>query len=100
MKVCEHGVPFNKYCTKCGALENEANPIIRFAFQITEAQKERADRIFNQYGLRRAVFAKILDEVLDIVEEEGPAALGILLAGTVKPSDIIPTMHRAREVNK
>lgn len=72
--------------------------IIRFAFEITEEQRARADRVFSQYGLRRAIFSRILDDVLDIVENHGPAALGLLLANEVKPRDIIPTMNKAARV--
>ena len=72
--------------------------IIRFAFEITEEQRERADRVFTQYGLRRAIFSKILDEVCDIVEQHGPAALGLLMANEVKPREIIPSMNKATRV--
>jgi predicted O-methyltransferase YrrM len=67
----------------------------RFSFEITEEQKNRADRLLAQYGLRKAVFCNILDDVLDIIEEHGGAALGLLLTGATKPRDIIPTMCQA-----
>jgi len=72
--------------------------IRRFSFEITEAQKARADRLLNQYGLRRAIFSAILDDVLDMIESYGPVSLGILMSGAVKPRDIIPTMQQAEEV--
>jgi hypothetical protein len=67
----------------------------RFIFEITEAQKERADRLLATYGLRKAVFSHILDDVLDILEEFGGASLGLLITGKCKPRDIIPTMKNA-----
>ena len=81
-------------------MSNPEEYIPRFAFQVKQSLKDRADRVFNQYGMRRAIFEKILEEVLDIIEEEGPMAIGILIAKDVKPSDVIPTLHKAKEVNK
>ena len=71
----------------------------RFSFEISEEQNKRWSKLVPQYGLKKAVFSRILDEVMDIVEEEGPAALGILISGRVKPSDIIPVLNEAREVS-
>jgi len=67
----------------------------RFSFEITEAQKERADRLLTTYGLRKAVFSNILDDVLDLLEEYGGASLGLLITGKCKPRDILPTMKQA-----
>lgn len=67
----------------------------RFLFEITEEQKQRADRLLSTYGLRKAVFSNILDDVLDLIEEYGGSALGIMLSGHAKPRDIIPIMKKA-----
>lgn len=67
----------------------------RFSFEITEAQKERADRLLANYGLRKAVFNHILDDVLDLIEVYGGASLGLLITGKCKPRDILPTMKQA-----
>lgn len=71
----------------------------RFSFEITEEQRMRADRYLDTYGLRRAVFSKILDDVLDIIEEFGGPALGVLMSSD-KPRDIIPSLKRADEVGR
>lgn len=72
----------------------------RFSFEITELQKVRADRLLTHYGLRKAIFGHILDDVLDMVEEYGGAALGILMSGKCKPRDILPTMKEAEKGGK
>lgn len=77
---------------------NEYKP--RFSFEITDEQKIRADRLISVYGLRKAVFGKILDDVLDMIENYGGVAIGVIMSDTVKPRDIIPSMKQAEEVGK
>jgi hypothetical protein len=64
----------------------------KFAFEITPEQRARADKLLSQYGVRRAIFSNILDDVLDVLEEFGGAALGLMMAGRVKPREILPTI--------
>lgn len=72
----------------------------RFLFEITEAQKERADRVISQYGLRKAIFSPILDDVLDLIEEYGGVAIGVIISAKIKPREILPSMKRAEEQGK
>lgn len=72
----------------------------RFSFEITEAQKERADRVLFTYGLRKAVFGQILDDVLDLVETYGGVALGVIMSGKIKPRDVLPTLKEAEKKGK
>lgn len=72
----------------------------RFSFEISEEQKKRTDLILDQYGLRKAIFGYILDDVLDMIEEYGGVAIGVLMSGKVRPRDVIPSMKRAEEVGK
>lgn len=72
----------------------------RFSFEISEEQKKRADRILTQYGLRKAIFSPILDDILDMIEEYGGVAIGVLMSGRVKPRDVIPTMKKVEEVGR
>lgn len=67
----------------------------RFLFEITVEQKARADRLLTQHGLRKAIFSPILDDVLDIVEQYGGVAIGVLMSGAAKPRDIIPALKQA-----
>ena len=72
----------------------------RFSFEITEEQKQRADNLLATYGLRKAIFQPILDDVLDMIEEYGGIAIGVMMSGKLKPRDVIPSMKRAEEAGK
>jgi len=72
----------------------------RFVFEITEEQKQRADKLLTTYGLRKAIFGAVLDDVLDLIEDYGGVAIGVLMSGTVKPRDILPRMKETEEVGK
>jgi hypothetical protein len=72
----------------------------RFLFEISEEQKKRADMLISQYGLRKAIFSPILDDVLDLIEEYGGVAIGVIMSGKIKPREILPTMKQADEVGK
>ena len=72
--------------------------IIRFAFEISEEQQRRANKYFTQYGMRKAVFSRILDDVLDILEKVGPAAFGVLMDPETKPREVIRSLNRAERV--
>jgi len=72
----------------------------RFSFEISEEQKQRADRLLDTYGLRKAIFGQILDDVLDLIEDYGGVAIGVIMSGKVKPRDVIPSMKRAEEVGE
>lgn len=72
----------------------------RFSFEISEEQKARADRLLDTYGLRKAVFGIILDDVLDLIDEYGGLAIGAVLSSKCKPREVIPSMRRAEEVGK
>lgn len=79
-------------------MSNDYKP--RFSFEISWEQKDRADQLLTTYGLRRAMFGKILDDVLDMVEEFGGVAIGVIMSGAAKPRDIIPSMKQAEEAGK
>ena len=72
----------------------------RFSFEISEEQKQRADRLLDTYGLRKAIFGQILDDVLDLVEDYGGVAIGIIMSGKAKPREVIPSMQKAERVGK
>jgi hypothetical protein len=65
----------------------------RFSFEISEEQMLRANKLLAQYGLRKAIFGKVLDEVLDLIESHGGIAIGIMMTERIKVKDIIPTMQ-------
>lgn len=72
----------------------------RFSFEISEEQKQRADRLLVTYGLRKAIFGQILDDVLDLIEDYGGVAIGVIMSGKCKPRDVIPSMKQAEEVGE
>lgn len=72
----------------------------RFSFEITESQRIRTIKHLGTYGLRKAIFGKILDDVLDMIEEFGGVAVGILMTEKVKSRDIIPTMQEVEKFRK
>lgn len=70
----------------------------RFIFEMTETQKLRAEKLIGQYGIRKAIFQPILDEVLDMIELHGGMAIGLFLSGKIKPSDALPTLAKIKEL--
>ena len=72
----------------------------RFSFEITEEQKARADRLLATYGIRKTVFAVILDDLLDLVEQHGQIVVGVLLDKAAKPREIMPTLAKAERKAK
>ena len=72
----------------------------RFAFEITEEQQTRANRLLATYGLRKAIFGKLLDDVLDLVETHGGMAIGILMSPDVENKEIIPSMKEVEKFEK
>lgn len=69
----------------------------RFSFEISFEQKQRADRILVQHGLRKALFKRILDDVLDLIEDHGGVAIGVMMSGQCKPRDVLPSMKEAEQ---
>lgn len=72
----------------------------RFLFEITEEQKNRADKLINQYGLRKAIFGPILDDVLDLIEDYGGIAIGVIMSGKLKPREVLPSLKHADELGR
>lgn len=72
----------------------------RFAFDMTEEQQQRANRLFATHGQRRALMSIILDDLLDLLEDRGQIVAGLIMDGHVKPREIIPCMARAENRSK
>ena len=69
----------------------------RFSFEISEELRMRADRILDTYGQRKALFVPILEDVLDLIEEHGGLAIGIIMAKKLKPRDVLPTLKKVED---
>ena len=72
----------------------------RFSFEISFEQKQRADHILDQHGVRKAIFSRILDDVCDLLEDYGGVAFGVLMSGQCKPRDVLPSMKEAEQAAK
>lgn len=72
----------------------------RFTFEISEAQQLRANRLISAYGLRKAIFSNILDDVLDIIESHGNIAIGLMVSSSTKPRTIYKTIKQVEDVVK
>ena len=76
----------------------QSNP--RFSFEITEEQNHRALRIFSEYGMRRAIMSRILDEVMDMIDQYGYMVVGVILDKDTEVRKIIPTLAKAERMAK
>lgn len=70
----------------------------RFTFEISAEQQLRAFRVLGQFGIRKAMFSVILDDVLDQIEKHGDKFVGAVVSGIVKPSDVIHSINRAKTI--
>lgn len=77
-------------------MEKKTRP--RFIFDITEEQEARALRIFSEYGLRKAIMGKLLDELLDMVEKHGYVVFGVIMDKDTRLSEVVPSLNSARKV--
>ena len=64
----------------------------RFQFDISEAQQHRVWKLFPR-GLHSAAFQVILEDVLNLVEENGVVALAVIIDRKLSMLDIM----RAKE---
>ena len=69
----------------------------RFTFEISEELNNRCNKLLGIYGTKKAVFSPILEDLLDLVEEQGQMILGLIIDRAVKPRDILPILHIPKE---
>ena len=72
----------------------------RFSFEISEEQMFRANKLLSQYGLRKAIFGKILDDVLDAIEVDAGMATGLLMSENVVMKGIMVALTERTKVTK
>lgn len=65
----------------------------RFSFEITEEQMLRANKLLSQYGLRKAIFGKILDDILDAIEVDAGMATGLLMSEKIVMKGIMSALN-------
>ncbi len=67
----------------------------KFQIDISEEQYQRTLRCFPDYGLRKAVMGRVLDEVMDLIERKGMVVIGIILDQDTPVKSIIPSLAKA-----
>jgi len=72
----------------------------RFSFEISEEQMLRANKLLTQYGLRKAIFGKILDDVLDAIEVDAGMTTGLLMSEKVVMKGIMVALADRTKVKK
>jgi hypothetical protein len=72
----------------------------RFSFEITEEQQIRTNKLITTHGLRKAIFSRILNEVLDLIDEHGQVVIGALMSPRVKPTEILSPLANAKKIGK
>ena len=73
----------------------------RFIFEITEEQRQRALKIFYEYGMRKAVMSRVLDEVMNMIEKHGWLYAAVLIDETTTSEEVrkmIPSMKKTEEM--
>lgn len=70
----------------------------RFSFEISEEQRLRANRLLEAYGIRKAIFSNLLDEVLDIIEDHGNLAIGLMVSAKIKPREYLHTLKQVEKL--
>lgn len=72
----------------------------RFSFEISEDQRKRATKIFAEYGSMKAIMGRMLDEVMDMVEQHGYIVFGVILDSKTDVRKVIPSLNKAERVVK
>ncbi len=79
----------------------ESDTKSRFIFEITEEQRERALRIFSEYGSRKAIMSRVLDEVMDMLEEHGYIFAAVLIdkdTTSKEARQLLPSMKEVERI--
>jgi hypothetical protein len=60
----------------------------------------RANKLLSQYGLRKAIFGRVLDDVLDAIEVDAGMATGLLMSEKVVMKGIMTALADRTSVKK
>ena len=75
-----------------------SDQIHRFSFEISTEQADRVRLLLDIYGIKKALFSMILDDVLDLIEKRGKIVIGAILSKAVKPREIVPILNKAERI--
>ncbi len=70
----------------------------RFSCEISDLQKLRVNRLLSEFGVKKAFFGPILDDVLDLVEKHGNKFIVAITGNMIKPMEIIPAIKNAKDI--
>lgn len=72
----------------------------RFSFEISEEQMLKANKYLAQYGMRKAIFNKILDDVLNAIEIDAGMAVGLLMSESIVMKGIMVALTERTKTKK
>ena len=67
----------------------------RCQFEITQEMMKRLDKHLGHYGIRKPVLTVVLEDLLNLIEQNGPDVVGILLSKAANPREVLPTLAEA-----
>ncbi len=70
----------------------------RLSIEITDEQQQRINRLLGTYGIKKAIFSTILDDLLDLIELHGQVVVGVLLEKSTKPHEILRCLSKANKI--
>lgn len=72
----------------------------RFVFEITEEQMLKANKLLSQYGLRKAIFGKVLDDILNALEVDAGMTTGLLMSDNIVMKGIMAALADRTKTKK
>ena len=69
----------------------------KLCIELTDVQQDGLQGVSLPWGWQRALFSRIIDEVIEIDKALGPRALALIISGKIKPSDAISCLHEANK---
>lgn len=70
----------------------------KFQIDITEELYQRTLKCFPDYGNRKAVMGRVLDEVCTLIERKGMIVIGIIMDKDTPVREIIPSLAKAEKM--
>lgn len=64
----------------------------RLSIEITEEQFFRKQKLIPYYGLQKVLFSVLLDEILDVIEQNGLEFIGPIMNKQINLKEILPSL--------
>lgn len=64
----------------------------KLSVELTPEQHQSLQAIDIPHGWIRAVFSVVVDDIIELNAVHGPQSLALIIAGRVKPSEVLPSM--------